>query len=101
VGGGGLGVGRGPGVGGGRTVDAADVGLAEADGAPGTVIGRVGPATTSISRTAPIISGTTTSTNATTAQTPITSGAFDLLGGGGDGGGGQPGSTRPGGSYGG
>jgi hypothetical protein len=65
------------------------------------VLGRVGPATTSISRTAPIISGNTTSRNATTAQTPMTSGAFDLLGRGGDGGGGQPGSTYPGGSYGG
>ena len=43
VGGGVFGVGVGPGVGGGKTVEAAAVGLGRAVAAPGTVVGWAGP----------------------------------------------------------
>ena len=91
--GGGVGVGLGPGVGGGSTVEAAVVGLGRAVGAPGTVLGCLGPADPGIVRRTPITTGTATSTNATMAQARMTNGAFELLGGGGGWGGGHPGST--------
>lgn len=87
-----VGVGLGPGVGGGSTVAAA-VGLGWAVAAPGTVLGCLGPADPGIVRSTPIITGTATSTNATMAQARTTNGAFELLDGGGGWGGGHPGST--------